>query len=159
MPDGSHASMQQGFVAITMSAPDGTREVVEQPLSDFEHSEQGIAMGRRVVPWHRVHRVSWLLAPRQIVSDEPLGRVRVVIDDGTPSGEEFVVDSERFEANAWSVAILLDDGADADAGTVTQRRLIAPLHAVFEYERLASELQRKAEADARPDAYPSRPDS
>jgi ribulose bisphosphate carboxylase small subunit len=159
MPDASHASTPQGFVAITLSTPSGSREVVEHPLPDFEQSEQGVALDRRLIPWHRVHRVSWLFPPKDIVTDEPTGQVRVVIDDGSAAGEEFTVGSERFEATAWAITVLLDDQVDADAGTVAQRRLIVPWHAVVEYERLVSTKQERSAADVRPDVLPGRPDA
>jgi len=159
MADASHASTPQGLVAITMSTPGGAREVVEHPLADFEQSEQGVALDRRVIPWHRVHRVSWLFPPKEIVTDEPTGRVRVVIDDGTATGEELTVGSERFEATAWAITVLLDDRVDVDAGTVTQRRLVVPWHAVVEYERLVSTKRERTAADVRPDVLPGRPDA
>ena len=139
------------MVTITIDA-DGTAPI-EFPIADFEQSEQGAILGRRVIPWGRIRRITWPLPPRAADLEEITGHVRVVLDDGSLDGEEFTVPTQRFETMPWAIVLLLDDRVDADAGTVQQRRIVAPWHAVFEYERVSAVREMVDRAmSIRPDA-------
>jgi hypothetical protein len=143
-----------GQVSVTVLDGKGGRSTKTCSLADFEQSDIGAILERTTIPWPRVERVSWELPPREPDGEEPsAARVRVLIDDGTPDGEEIVVSSDRFEAIAWAVGLLVDDRADAALGTIHQRRIIVPWHAVREYERVV------AVAADRPELVPTRPDS
>ncbi len=143
-----------GEVSITMVDGRGGRSTETCPLADFEQGEHGATLGRKTIPWHRIERVAWGLPPREPDGEEPAtARVRVLADDGTPAGEEIVVPSDRFELVAWGIGVLVDDRADAALGTIHQRRIVIPWHAVREYERVV------AAAEDRPELVPTRPDS
>jgi len=142
-----------GQVTVTTLDRNGDRATAECALVDFEQSEHGAVLGRRMIPWHRIERVSWGLPPKEPDLEEAAAKVRVLIDDGTAEGEEIVVSSDRFEVIPWAIGLLVDDRHDAMLGTIEQRRMLVPWHAVREYERVA------VGADARDQLLPSRPDA
>ena len=142
-----------GQVTVTTLDRNGDRATAECALVDFEQSEHGAVLGRRMIPWHRIERVSWGLPPKEPDLEEAAAKVRVMIDDGTAEGEEIVVSSDRFEVIPWAIGLLVDDRHDAMLGTIEQRRMLVPWHAVREYERVA------VGADARDQLLPSRPDA
>jgi hypothetical protein len=143
-----------GQVSITLLDGRGSRTTETCPQEDFEQDDHGASIGRRTIPWQRIERVSWELPPREPdVQELATAKVRVLADDGTPGGEEIVVPSDRFEMIAWGIGVLVDDRADAGLGTIHQRRLVIPWHAVREYERLV------AVAEPREELVPTRPDS
>ena len=39
--------------------------------------------------------------------EESLAKVRVLVDDGSPGGEEIVVPAERFEMLDWAIGLLV----------------------------------------------------
>lgn len=139
-----------GQVTVTIVDGDGGRSTAECALTEFEQSEHGAVLGRRMIPWHRIERAWWGLPPRDPDLEEPPARVRVLIDDGTANGEEIVVPAERFEVIGWAVGLLVDGRADNMLGTIEQRRMLVPWHAVREYERLT--------LGASDELLPSRPD-
>ena len=141
-----------GTVAVRLLDGAGGRSTETCPLADFEQGEHGAAIGRRTIPWHRIERVSWELPPRDPDGEATGAKVRVLIDDGTPDGEEMVVASDRFEVMGWAIGLLVDDRADASIGAVHQRRVIVPWHAVREWERLVGTT------DEAPSLVPGRPD-
>jgi hypothetical protein len=150
-----------GLVAVKVIGHNGKEHVDEHPMSGFEQSEQGVQLGRRTIPWARVRRATWFLPPKEATVDEPMGMVRVVLDDGTPEGEEEILASERFETSPWAINLLLEDRVDLDAGTVVYRRVVVPWHAVVEYERMATDSTRagaRGSGEQRPDKMPIRPD-
>ena len=143
-----------GHVTVTVLDGRGGRTTDTCPLADFEQGEHGATLGRKTVPWQRIERVAWELPPREPDGEEPAtAKVRVLADDGTSGGEEIVVPSDRFELSAWGVGVLVDDRADAGLGTIHQRRMVIPWHAVREYERVVG-----VTADG-PELVPTRPDS
>ena len=139
-----------GQVTVTIVDGNGARSTTGCKLMEFEQSEHGAILGRRVIPWQRIERVAWDLPPRDPDIDEPPAKVRVVIDDGTPDGEEIVVTADRFEVLAWAIGLLVDVRADTYSGAIEQRRLLVPWHAVREYERLTG-----ATRDARGELLPT----
>jgi hypothetical protein len=144
-----------GQVTATVVDRSGGRSQVTCALSDFEQSAHGAVLDRVMIPWQRLERVSWDLPPREPDGEEPPARVRVLIEDGTDAGQEIVVPSERFEVIDWAVGMLIDHRADATLGTIEQRRILVPWHAVREYERLTAGRVAPASSDrlpARPDA-------
>jgi hypothetical protein len=141
-----------GQVTATVVDRAGGRSTVTCALAEFEQSAHGAVLGRRTIPWQRIERVSWGLPPRDPDLAEPAAKVRVVIDDGTDEGEEIVVSSERFEVIAWAVGLLVDDRADMMLGTIEQRRMLVPWHAVREYERVTADRGADARLPSRPDA-------
>ena len=142
-----------GQVTVTTLDGNGGRASAECALADFEQSEHGAVLERRMIPWHRIERVSWGLPPKEPDLEEAAAKVRVLIDDGTADGEELVVSSDRFEVIPWAIGLLVDDRHDAMLGTIEQRRMLVPWHAVREYERVA------VGAEARDQLLPSRPDA
>jgi hypothetical protein len=143
-----------GEVTVTILDGAGGRSTATCALMDFEQSEHGAVLGRRLIPWQRVERVSWALPPRDPDGQDAAATVRVLIDDGTADGEEIVVPADRFEVIGWAIGMLVDDRVDAMLGTVEQRRVLVPWHAVREYERLMVEA-----SDPRGELLPSRPDA
>jgi hypothetical protein len=144
-----------GKVTVTIVGADGSRSAVQCELMEFEQSDHGAILGRLVIPWQRIERVSWGLPPRDPDLEEPPAKVRVVIDDGTAAGQEIVVASERFEVIAWAIGLHVDDRVDAVLGTIDQRRMLVPWHAVREYERVSASARRATSEDLlrpRPDA-------
>jgi hypothetical protein len=127
-----------GTVTIVLVDARGERSTETCPLDEFEHVEHGAIIGRRTIPWHRIERVWWQLPPREPDGEAPGARVRVLVEDGSSSGEEIVVASDRFEVMSWAVGLLVDDRADTSFGTIHQRRIVVPWHAVLEWERLVS---------------------
>jgi hypothetical protein len=124
---------------------------LDVPTSEFEATERGLAIGLRFLPWHRVRRYGWALpASADLPDADPAGRpgprVRIVLDDGSPGGEEHVVSAERFEAGPWMVSVLLDDVVHADAARADRRRVFVPWHRVMEYERIPAP-ERNREPD------------
>jgi hypothetical protein len=147
-----------GQVTATVLDRTGGRSSLTCVLSDFEQTAHGAVLGRLTVPWERLERVSWDLPPREPDADEeePMARVRVVIDDGTDAGQEIVVPSERFEVIDWAVGMLVDHRADATLGMIERRRILVPWHAVREYERLTS---GRLASPSGSDLLPARPDA
>jgi hypothetical protein len=141
-----------GTVTITLVDGSGGRTTEMCPLGEFEQAEHGAVIGRRTIPWHRVERVAWQLPPREPDGEAAGARVRALVDDGTPTGEELVVPSDRFEVMGWAIGLLVDDRADTSFGTIQQRRMIVPWHAVREWERLVGSI------DEGPALVPGRPD-
>ena len=139
-------------VTITLVDGPGKRSTETCPIAEFEQAEHGAIIGRRTIPWHRIERVSWELPPREADGDIPGARVRALIEDGTPAGEELVIPSDRFEVMSWAIGLLVDHRADTSLGALHQRRMIVPWHAVREWERLVGS------ADSSPELVPSRPD-
>jgi hypothetical protein len=141
-----------GRVTVTIIDGNGGRSTAECALMDFEQSEHGAVLGRRMIPWQRIERVSWGLPPKDPELEESAAKVRVLLDDGTVEGDAVVVSSDRFEVIDWAIGLLVDDRHDAVLGTVEQRRMLVPWHAVREYERIV------VGADARDGLLPTRPD-
>jgi hypothetical protein len=144
-----------GQVTVTVVDGNGARSTAQCALMEFEQSEHGAILGRLVIPWQRIQRVSWDLPPRDPDLDETPAKVRVVVDDGTAEGEEIVVPSDRFEVIAWAVGLLVDERADTYSGMIEQRRILVPWHAVREYERLATGVM----SESREGLLPIRPDA
>jgi hypothetical protein len=142
-----------GQVTATIVDANGARSTATCALMDFEQSEHGAMLGRRVIPWHRIERVAWGLPPRDPDAEESLAKVRVLVDDGSPGGEEIVVSAERFEMLDWAIGLLVDDRVDAMLGTVDQRRVLVPWHSVREYERQVTG------SEVLDGVMPSRPDA
>ncbi len=142
-----------GTIVVSTVGPDGAWVDTPHHLAEFEQSQHGAVFGRLVVPWPRVERVTWSLPPREAEIDPPHSVVRVVIEDGSPDGEELVVASERFDVTPWAAGLLIDDLVDAERGLVSQRRILVPWHAVREYERTTwSTVHDDPLTPSRPDA-------
>jgi len=102
-------------VSIIVDEPGGRTTTVSTPSSDFEPGERGVLVGRRFLPWHRVRRFWWDLAPKPVsVEERSVPHVRLVVDDGTPTGEVITVPAELFEAGVGAVTVVLHTPAKDD---------------------------------------------
>jgi hypothetical protein len=140
-------SIASGIVTVVVDDGTGGTSTIEAPAADFEAAERGVAIGRRFIPWHRVHRYQWDLPPKDFAEDRRASaRVRLVIADGGGAREEHVVGADGFETGAFAVTMLIEDVVDAEHGTVSVRRVGVPWHRVHEYERIpvdaASDVDR-----------------
>src|SRR5215471_10377643 len=74
------ASIASGVVTVLVDDGAGRSDTIEAPAADFEAAERGIAIGRRFIPWHRIHRYEWDLPPKEFVEQHRAGaRVRLVV--------------------------------------------------------------------------------
>jgi hypothetical protein len=150
---GSGPVTEVGAVVVSTIGPDGAWVDAAHPVVEFEQSAHGAVFGRLVIPWQRVERITWSLPPREGEIEQAHSVVRVVIEDGSFEGEEFVVASERFDVTPWAAGLLVDDLVDAERGLVSQRRILVPWHAVREYERTtAATVHSDRLTPSRPDA-------
>ena len=133
------AAIASGVVTVLVDDGAGRSDTIEAPAADFEAAERGIAIGRRFIPWHRIHRYEWDLPPKEFVEQHRAGaRVRLVVD-GAGNAEEHIVSADGFETAAFAVTMLIEDVLDADNGTVSVRRVGFPWHRVREYERIPAD--------------------
>jgi hypothetical protein len=132
------ASIASGVVTIVVDDGNGRTSTIEASAADFEAAERGIAIGRRFIPWHRIHRYEWDLPPKDLADDRrSMARVRLLVDDGAGT-EEHIVTADGFETGAFAVTMLVDV-VHAENGTVAVRRIGFPWHRVREYERIPSD--------------------
>ncbi len=130
-------SIASGIVKILVDGGAGGSSTIEAPAADFEAAERGIVIGRRFIPWHRIHRYEWDLPPKDFADDRRMSaHVRLVVDDGAGGREEHLVGADGFETGASAVTMLVEDVVDAEKGTVSVRRVGYPWHRVHEYERI-----------------------
>jgi hypothetical protein len=131
------ASIASGLVTVLIDDGDGKRSTIETAAAEFEAAERGVAIGRRFIPWHRIHRYEWDLPPKDFSENRrAAARVRVVIEDGDGKAEEHLIGADGFETGAFAVTMLVEDVVDAENGTVSVRRVGVPWHRVREYERI-----------------------
>ena len=134
------ASIASGLVTVVVDDGGGRTTTIEASAADFEAAERGIAIGRRFIPWHRVHRYEWDLPPKDFAEERrPGARVRLVVEDGAGAPAEHTVAAEGFETGAFAVTMLVEDVADAERGTISVRRVGFPWHRVHEYERIPAD--------------------
>jgi hypothetical protein len=132
-------AVSAAVVTIVVEEPGGGTSKVSTPSSDFEPGERGVLVGRRFFPWHRVRRFWWDLAPKPVsVEERSVPHVRLVLDDGSPTGEVITVPAELFEAGVGAVTVVLHTPAQGDPKMVEVRRLGIPWHRLLEYERIAA---------------------
>jgi hypothetical protein len=150
--------LEAGVVQVELEDPSGATHVVEVASGQFEPAEHGVVLGRVFVPWHRVGRYWWELGTREIApvgERPPLARVRVVLDDGTPEGETYIVAGDHFETGPYAVTVVLEDRVDLEKGVVVLRKLCVPWRHVVEFERLrinvAAVLHEGESVPERPD--------
>jgi hypothetical protein len=130
------ASIASGIVTVLVDDGRGGAATIEAPAADFEAAERGIAIGRRFIPWHRIHRYEWDLPPKEFAEERRASaRVRLVVDDGA-GAKEHMVGADGFETGAFAVTMLVEHAVDAESGTVSVRRVGFPWHRVLEYERI-----------------------
>jgi hypothetical protein len=130
-------SIASGIVKILVDDGAGGTGTIEAPAADFEAAERGIVIGRRFIPWHRIHRYEWDLPPKDFAEDRRTSaRVRLVVDGGAGNREEHLIAADGFETGASAVTMLVEDVVDAENGTVSVRRVGYPWHRVYEYERI-----------------------
>lgn len=122
----------RGASIASIELGDGT--FVESPMSELEPTEHGVLAGRTLIPWHRVARYSWPLAPQDFATDVGRARVRLRLADA-----EHVVAADRFETGPWTVTLVVDGTVDETTGEMHRRKLSVPWHAVLEVERLPSD--------------------
>lgn len=126
-------------VTVVLVEPDGSTSNVVTGAEDFEPGERGVSIGRRFVPWYRVDRFWWDLAPKAAAPEERAGpRVRLVLEDGSPEGQVLSVPTELFEVGQGAVTVVLQTPMPDDPRTVSVRRLGIPWHRLREYERIAA---------------------
>jgi hypothetical protein len=131
------ASIASGIVTIFVEDGPGRTSTIEAPAADFEAAERGVAIGRRFIPWHRIHRYEWDLPPKDFSEERrAIAMVRLVVDDGAGKPQEHTVSADGFETGAFAVMMLVEDVLDAERGTVSVRRVGFPWHRVREYERI-----------------------
>ena len=134
------ASIASGIVTVVVDDGKGGTSTIEASAADFEAAERGIALGRRFIPWHRIHRYEWDLPPKDFAEDQRVtARVRLVVDDGAGATEEHVIGADGFETGSFAVTMLVEDVVDAESGTISVRRIGFPWHRVQEYERIPAE--------------------
>jgi hypothetical protein len=131
------ASIASGVVTIVVDDGKGGTSTIEASAADFEAAERGVAVGRRFIPWHRVHRYEWDLPPKEFTEERRASaRVRLVVEDGAGTPEEHTIGADGFETGAFAVTMLVEDVMDAENGTISVRRVGFPWHRVHEYERI-----------------------
>lgn len=131
------ASIASGIVTVVVDDGNGKTATIEAPAADFEAAERGVAIGRRFIPWHRVHRYEWDLPPKDFAEQRrPGARVRLIVEDGAGAPQEHTVSADGFETGAFAVTMLVEDVVDAENATVSVRRVGFPWHRVHEYERI-----------------------
>jgi len=133
------ASIASGVVTILVDDGNGGTATIEAPAAEFEAAERGIAIGRRFIPWHRIHRYEWELPPKDFAEERRTARVRLVVEDGAGVSQEYTVSADGFETAAFAVTMLVEDVLDAEHGTVSIRRVGFPWHRVREYERMPAD--------------------
>jgi hypothetical protein len=134
------ASIASGIVTVVVDDGSGKSSTIEAPAAEFEAAERGVAIGRRFIPWHRIHRYEWDLPPKEFAEERrAAARVRILVDDGAGAAQEHVVGADGFETGAFAVTMLVEDVVDAENGTVSVRRVGVPWHRVHEYERISVE--------------------
>jgi hypothetical protein len=138
-------------VRVTLEDPDGGQPIVKDvETGDFETTERGVAIGPLFVPWHRVIRYHWEIRQEfsTTVGDAPSrSQIRVLVDDGSASGETIVVPADRFEGGPWAIAMLVDRHLEPEQGVLVVDKVFVPWGRVLEYERMPLGV-----------AAPSRPD-
>ena len=72
--DTAHPSASAATVTVVIVGNDGSTSNVATGSEDFEPGERGVTIGRRFVPWHRVDRFWWDLAPRRWLPRSVPGR-------------------------------------------------------------------------------------
>ena len=135
----------QGATVVRIELEDGG--AMTASTAEFEPTEHGLLIGLLLIPWHRVRRYAWALAPRDYMADAD-GHARARVRLAVSGEDEIFVLAERFETGSWTVNIVLDDYVDVDTGLVYRQRLFIPWHRIREYERMPLTL----EAPPRPDA-------
>jgi hypothetical protein len=135
----------QGVNVVHIELEDGA--TMSASTAEFEPTEHGLLIGLLLIPWHRVRRYSWSLAPRDFMADAD-GHARARVRLAVHGEDEIVVLAERFETGSWTVNVVVDEFMDAETGLVHRQRLFVPWHMVREYERMPLTL----EAPPRPDA-------
>ncbi|HTG47269.1 MAG TPA: hypothetical protein VK646_06415 [Actinomycetota bacterium] len=132
-------SASAATVTVVLAESDGSTATISSVSEDFEPGERGLMIGRRFVPWHRVERFWWDLAPKAATAEDRAGpRVRLVIEDGTAAGEVVTVPTELFEVGAGAVTVVQQTPIEDDPRMVNVRRLGIPWHRLREYERIAA---------------------
>ena len=133
------ASIASGIVTVVVDDGNGRTTAIEAPAADFEAAERGVAIGRRFIPWHRIHRYEWDLPPKDFAEQRRTAHVRLVVEDGAGGPKEHTVSADGFETGAFAVTMLVEDVVDAERGTVSVRRVGFPWHRVREYERIPAD--------------------
>jgi len=131
--------LEAGVVRVEVKNRAGSATVIEVASGAFEPAERGVSIGRTFVPWHRIRRFWWELEPRTAAFDgerRPLAKVRVVLDDGTSTGEVHVLSADRFETGPYVVTVVLEHRVEPERGLVVLRKLCVPWHHVVEFTRL-----------------------
>jgi hypothetical protein len=148
------ASIASGNVTVLVDDGNGTMSTIEAPAADFEAAERGIAIGRRFIPWHRIHRYEWDLPPKEFAEDRRASaRVRLVVEDGAGKPVEHLIGADGFETGVFAVTMLVEDVVDTENGTISVRRVGFPWQRVHEYERIpADAVMDDARVLGRPDA-------
>jgi hypothetical protein len=125
---------------VTTEDPDGGAPLVRDVASDaFETTERGVFMGPLFVPWHRVIRYHRELRQEFVtaVGEAPSkARIRIRVDDGSPSGNTIVVAADRFEGGPWTISMLVDRHVEPEQGVLVVDKVFIPWSRVIEYERL-----------------------
>ena len=143
MPDRRLDDATNARVRIRLTVDDAaeeggswTREVASH---SFETTERGVVLGSLVIPWHRVQEYRQIVlddSPREFADDGVGMKIRVRVDDGTREGNTYMVASDHFAAEPWTVALLLDRHVDEATGMSAIEKLFVPWHRVLEYERV-----------------------
>ena len=132
---------------VHLADPGGRTNVIEVPTEEFEATERGLALGRTIVPWHRVVRYT-----REVTHpvDDALrshAEMRVWVDDGSAEGETIHLRGDRFEAGPWTLDLLVERALIVEAGVFHLTKVHVPWSRVLEYERMPI----PAEVPSRPD--------
>jgi hypothetical protein len=134
----------RGANAIRVELVDG--RTLECEPGDLEPTEHGLLVDRLFLPWDRVARYAWALAPRDF-APETSGSVRVHVRLKLVDGDEHLVPADRFETGPWFVSAILDDVVDTESVSVLRSKHFFPWHSVDEYERVPID---EGDAERRP---------
>ncbi len=132
-------SIVQESVDARIDLSDGTS--ITCPVNEIEPSEQGIRIGLRFLPWHRVVRYTCDLGSSGGGASAAPARVlvRVILEDGSAAGEVQEVSADQFEAGPWTLNLIVD--TTSGDGRASRRKLFVPWHSVREYERLPRDAE------------------
>ncbi len=123
---------------VVLRGVGGTTTTVTATMAELDPSEQGLSIGTRFIPWHRIVSYGWPLRQSTEVGDgHHRVTVRFVVDEGTAT-RIYEVPADRFELGPWTMTALLEDRVEPEEGLRVFRRVSFPWEAVQEYERIVA---------------------
>lgn len=135
-PDAAMTVPSASVYRVHLADPGGRIRVLDVPTEDFEATEHGVALGRTIVPWHRVVRYTREITQPVAGALRAQAEMRVWVDDGTDDGETIHLRVDRFDPGPWTVDLLVERALLVEAGLFHLTKIHVPWGRVLEYERI-----------------------